>query len=150
MQRLSGPVAFESLAESLDATDGFVPHDDGQRDGQLAFPQMHIGAADAGHLGAHEHGAGFELFRHGKLAEFERRMERGEDGGSGGGHRAGVPLSLAVPRRIGSVFPFEAQDGLPRRARFAAQGRMPPPPAAASSTNRVILASFIRHDHRVV
>jgi hypothetical protein len=59
LQRLPGPVAFESFAQFHDAPDRLVTHDDRQRDGQLAFPQVDISAADAGHLGAHQRGAGF-------------------------------------------------------------------------------------------
>src|SRR2546426_3771692 len=53
-QRLAGPVGFESRAEFNDAADGLVSEDDWQSDRQFPFPEVHIGAADSGHLGAHE------------------------------------------------------------------------------------------------
>jgi hypothetical protein len=50
----------EAGAELFDRADGFVPEDDGQLDGEFAFPEVNVGAADAGHLGADESGAWFE------------------------------------------------------------------------------------------
>ena len=46
---------------------------------------MNIGAADAGHFGAHEGGAGFDL-RQRVVTRGERRVEIFQDGGFGGVH----------------------------------------------------------------
>jgi hypothetical protein len=73
-QRLAVPIAFEAGPELLDAADGFVAENDGKIDLQFAFPEVDIGAADAGHFGADKCSSLFNVWN-GKLAQSERVLE---------------------------------------------------------------------------
>lgn len=77
-ERLAVPVACETGAELFDAADGFVAENHGKIDLQLAFPKVDIGATDAGHLGADEGCARFNV-RQRKFAQGERAFELFED-----------------------------------------------------------------------
>jgi hypothetical protein len=44
---------------------------------------MHVGAANAGHLGTNQSGAGFEPGSHGVFAELQGLMELHQNGGLG-------------------------------------------------------------------
>ena len=69
---LARPVVREAGAELLDHADGFVAEDDGELDGEFAFPEMNVGAADAGHLGADKSGSWFEGWWERVFAQRER------------------------------------------------------------------------------
>ena len=61
----SHPVQFEAVSEVFNVADRLMAEDDWQLDGQFAPPQMHVRAADAGHLRAHERAARFHASRQG-------------------------------------------------------------------------------------
>src|SRR5438067_13169962 len=49
-ERLARPILFQPISKLFDSTDRLVAENDRQSDRQFAFPQMNIGAADAGHF----------------------------------------------------------------------------------------------------
>lgn len=85
-ERLAAEVLVEAFAEDFDAADGFVAHDDGQGDGELAEPEVDIGAADAGHFDADDAFAGAGGGEGRVLADFEGLFVGREDGGGDGFH----------------------------------------------------------------
>jgi hypothetical protein len=52
---------------------------DGQLDGKLTLPNMNIRSADAGHLGADERGAGFQVLRESEFPQLEVAFKFLED-----------------------------------------------------------------------
>lgn len=86
LQGLAIPIRLHAVAELFDAAHSLVAENDRQRNRQLAFPQMHVGATDARHLGAHQHRARLRPRGQRIVAELQRGFEAFENGGAGGDH----------------------------------------------------------------
>ena len=97
---MSVPVFLNAAAQLGDTAYGFVSEDDRKFDGELASPKVNIGAADACHLGANEHRAGFYFSGQRILDATEGRFESVEDRGAACGgegisdHGVGFSVSL--------------------------------------------------------
>ena len=86
LQWLSGPVLLQALAELFDATDRLVPENHRQRDGQLAFPEMNVRAANPRHDRADQRRARLRFGGNRILTQLQWRLELFEHGSFAGNH----------------------------------------------------------------
>jgi hypothetical protein len=84
---LAAEVFEEAFAEDFDAADGFVAHDDGQGDGELAEPEVDVGAGQMPAISIRTtHSPGQRGGEGRVLADFEGLFVGREDGGGDGFH----------------------------------------------------------------
>jgi hypothetical protein len=62
-ERLASPIMFQSVPKRFNASDCFMAKYHRKGDGQLAFPQMHIRAANACHFRANQSSARLKMRR---------------------------------------------------------------------------------------
>ena len=74
-ERTARPILFHSVPERFDASDSFMAKYDRKGDGQLTFPQMNVGAANAGHFRANQSGARLKMRRQRIFPNFQWPLE---------------------------------------------------------------------------
>src|SRR2546423_673101 len=74
-QRLACPIALQTIAKLFNSTNGFVPQDNRQTDGQFSFPEMNVGSANARHFRPDQCSARLQFARKGPFSKLKRSLE---------------------------------------------------------------------------